>query len=351
MPEEQPKQYEAFLFYVDDWLSSPNVALLSLEEEGAYLNLLMRAWKQPDCGLPNDDTALAAWSKLGAAKWKKSGARLRALFEEQNGRLFNPRLMRERKNQQDYWQARKERHGKRAEAGKVGAEKRWKGRSEDPPEADSKMANASFANGKPMANAIANPMAKNSLSKSESEIENPSDDTDAQEHPRSPDSGRGPTSPPPIPNPKSADPSPPDPKQAPALPAPKPARDPQTATSPPLRVETRQTGPNGMHRPTRIEIPPGLPPEHVELARTLRDVTDGRMSPDVPDADLVRFLLAEAEAAGMPPADLRALVVESVKRMRKSSSRWRPDSWGWFRIVLPSKIRPAVELPEMSRAG
>lgn len=196
---------------------------------------------------------------------------------------------------------------------------------------------------------------ENLLSETETETETfPETETSAKDcsgFQQEPEPEEAPASPPPIPNPKSAEPSPPGPKRASALPAPKPARDPQTDTSPPIRVETRQTGPNGMHRPTRIEIPPGLPPEHVELARTLRDVTDGRMSPDVPDADLVRFLLAEAEAVGMPPADLRALVVESVKRMRKSSSRWRPDSWGWFRIVLPSKIRPAVELPEMSRAG
>lgn len=343
MPEEQPKQYEAFLFYVDDWLSSPNVALLSLEEEGAYLNLLMRAWKQPDCGLPNDDTALAAWSKLGAAKWKKSGARLRALFEEQNGRLFNPRLMRERKNQQDYWQARKERHGKRAEAGKVGAEKRWKGRSEDPPEADSKMANASFANGKPMANAIANPMAKNSLSKSESEIENPSDDTDAQEHPRIPDSGRGPASPPPIPNPKSAEPSPPGPKRAPALPAPRPAPDPQPATSPPLRVETRQTGPNGMHRPTRIEIPPGLSQTEQNLTRWLADVTDLRMVPKSPDPDVVRPLLRLADELGLTREDLQDEIAAVIKRQRRSNSRWLPNSWGWFREIVPKVIQRGRE--------
>ena len=121
--------------------------------------------------------------------------------------------------------------------------------------------------------------------------------------------------------------------------------------SPPIRVETRQVGPNGMHRPARIEIPPGLPPEHIELARTLREVTDGRMSPDVPDADLVRFLLAEAQAAGMPATELPGLVVACVRRQRKSNSRWRPESWGWFRMVLPSRMRARESMPELVRTG
>ncbi len=108
---------------------------------------------------------------------------------------------------------------------------------------------------------------------------------------------------------------------------------------PQLRVETKPIGTTGMVRPTRIEIPPGLPPEHAALAKELRDATDGRMEPAMPDDELVSFLLAEAAAAGMTPQAVIELVETSVRRMRKSNSRWRPDSWGWFRMVLPSKMR------------
>lgn len=305
MPEEQPKQYEAFLFYVDDWLSSPNVALLSLEEEGAYLNLLMRAWKQPDCGLPNDDAALAAWSKLGAAKWKKSGARLRALFEEQNGRLYNPRLMRERENQMQYWQGRNNRHeairAKRAEAGKAGAEKRWKGRSGDPPEVDGKMANAIFANGKRITNAMANANGKNSLSESKSEIENPSGDTDAQEHPRGPSLGRGPS---------------------PPLDGPKPK-------------------PNSSQSAEKSTTSDALGDAEQSLGRLLVDLTERRMQPPEPDPELLKTLWKSARDQGLDLAAAARVTTDLMRRKRSTSRRWNPESWGFFRMALPYQFEQA----------
>lgn len=330
-----------FLFDCEAWLSSGQIDAMTAEQERGYLRLLIHAWMQEDCGLPDDDKKLAVWSRMGS-KWRTAGEAVKAcFFKADNGRLYNQRLLKEREYQQKFNEQRKE-------AARSRWEKKPRAREPEAQKSDATAyATASPPHMRPHMRAhdsridLAYPLAYATESESESEIENPIGEREAQEHPRGPDHGRGP-SPPPIPKPKSAEPSPPSPSRAPALPTPRQAPSAQTAPSPPIRVETRQAGPNGMHRPSRIEIPPGLPPEHVELARTLREVTDGRMSPDVPDADLVRFLLAEAEAAGMPPADLRALVVTCVRRQRRSNSRWRPESWGWFRMVLPSRMRGAA---------
>jgi uncharacterized protein YdaU (DUF1376 family) len=118
---EQPEKkdrYGAFLLYVDDWLSSTAIDLMSAAEERGYLRLLMHAWKSPDCGLPNDSPALAKLSKLGGGWQGKSGDVLRAQFFERDGRLFNDRLLRERQHQQAVRESR-------SNAGRTAAVYRW----------------------------------------------------------------------------------------------------------------------------------------------------------------------------------------------------------------------------------
>ncbi len=99
MEAQRPERYGAFLLYVDDWLSSTAIDLMSAAEERGYLRLLMHAWKSPDCGLPANARTLAQLSKLGATWHGKSGAVVRAQFVEREGRLFNERLLREREHQ------------------------------------------------------------------------------------------------------------------------------------------------------------------------------------------------------------------------------------------------------------
>ncbi len=99
----------AFQFYPGDWLASADIACMTISEEGAYHRLLCHAWKQDDCGLPDDDGELAVLSKMGAVAWKKSANRIRRKFTAKDGRLFNERLLAERLKQEDW--ARKSANG------------------------------------------------------------------------------------------------------------------------------------------------------------------------------------------------------------------------------------------------
>jgi uncharacterized protein YdaU (DUF1376 family) len=81
-----------FPLFVNNWLGSSRISALTPAEEGAYIRLLCYEWNDQDCSLPTDDDALASLSRLGTA-WPKSAARLRALFDLENGRLYNPKLL------------------------------------------------------------------------------------------------------------------------------------------------------------------------------------------------------------------------------------------------------------------
>lgn len=109
----------AFQFYPDAWLSSTSIALMSLAETGAFLNLLCHAWMAEDCGLPDDDEQLAILSRLGK-QWPKSSKRLRDKFEVIGDRLFNPRLVEERVKQQE-WKRKSAEGGKHSAATKAQA--------------------------------------------------------------------------------------------------------------------------------------------------------------------------------------------------------------------------------------
>lgn len=106
----------AFQFYPSDWLSSPDVALMTPAEEGAYIRLLAYAWLQPDCGLPDDDSALSELSRLRAG-WPKSGQKIRSKFFVNDGRLFNQRLLDELQKQNE-WAEKSSSGGKRSAANK-----------------------------------------------------------------------------------------------------------------------------------------------------------------------------------------------------------------------------------------
>ena len=109
----------AFQFYVNDWLSSSNVAMMTPEQRGCYIQLLARSW--PD-GIPYDAHASSMlWalaSMPSADAWDKIKAPIMAQFVERDGRLINLKLEDQFKSMASY-------HTMTAERAKKAADSRW----------------------------------------------------------------------------------------------------------------------------------------------------------------------------------------------------------------------------------
>lgn len=105
----------AFLFNVADWLLSDTIAIMTVEQEGAYIRLLARQWHDETCTLPDDDEVLSRLSRLNG-KWATEGKLVRSCFQpmrDQPGRIANPRLYEE-------WISANERLEKWTENGRKG---------------------------------------------------------------------------------------------------------------------------------------------------------------------------------------------------------------------------------------
>jgi uncharacterized protein YdaU (DUF1376 family) len=85
----------AIPFFGDAYLA--DTRHLSLEEHGAYLQLMMIAWRIDGCCLPNDDARLARMLGCTAAKWRKLKPTVMAFWTLENGAWTQARLSKERK--------------------------------------------------------------------------------------------------------------------------------------------------------------------------------------------------------------------------------------------------------------
>lgn len=90
-----------FPMLTDKWLSSPAISRMLPEQEGAYLRLLIVAWGDggQEPSLPADAGELAVASRLGS-RWRKLGPLVREQFKERDGRLFNTKLSKVWREQQ-----------------------------------------------------------------------------------------------------------------------------------------------------------------------------------------------------------------------------------------------------------
>ncbi len=69
---------------------------LSLEEHGAYLSLLLIAWRTAGCCLPANDKRLAQMLGISAARWGKLKPTVMAFWTIENGSWVQRRLAKER---------------------------------------------------------------------------------------------------------------------------------------------------------------------------------------------------------------------------------------------------------------
>lgn len=97
---------------------------LDCTESGAYLHLLMAAWRSVDCSLPDDDKKLCRMARCTPRQWSKMRATILDFFTLENHKWTQKRLLKERV----YVTAKSDQASR---AGKASALKRKETRSTD----------------------------------------------------------------------------------------------------------------------------------------------------------------------------------------------------------------------------
>lgn len=107
-------EYPALPLFTDAYMA--DTRHLTTTQHGAYLLLLMTAWRMPDCKLPDDDKLLARWTGLDSRNWIKMRPYIIDQFwaTDEDGKLYQRRLQDERKYADSV-------RRKNAEAGKASA--------------------------------------------------------------------------------------------------------------------------------------------------------------------------------------------------------------------------------------
>ena len=97
----------SFSIQTADFAGSARMMCMRPAQVGAHLLLLLSAWREADCGLPNDIDLLSEVSRL-RDRWEAESAPVTGLWFEHNGRLYNRALLQERRRQIAAWQQRTE---------------------------------------------------------------------------------------------------------------------------------------------------------------------------------------------------------------------------------------------------
>lgn len=87
-------EFPALPLWTDAYLG--DTTHLTTIEHGAYLLLLMAAWRSKTCSLPDDDKMLARITRLTTAQWRRIRPILEPMFRVKSGVWASPRLMDER---------------------------------------------------------------------------------------------------------------------------------------------------------------------------------------------------------------------------------------------------------------
>jgi uncharacterized protein YdaU (DUF1376 family) len=105
----------AFRFYPSDFIGSPDVQAMDLNEIGAYVLLLCTAWLADRHGyLPDDENKLRRWAKMNPQEWIVSREILLSKFPVcETGFRSNPRMVLEAAKQEKFSASQRYKAGKR----------------------------------------------------------------------------------------------------------------------------------------------------------------------------------------------------------------------------------------------
>lgn len=99
-------EFPALPLWTDAYLG--DTTHLTTIEHGAYLLLLMVAWRTADCALPDDDRLLARYARLEPRQWKRVKPILAEFFVIEDGKWTQGRLVDEREAVRTYRQKQSE---------------------------------------------------------------------------------------------------------------------------------------------------------------------------------------------------------------------------------------------------
>jgi len=123
-------------WYCRDWFASDAFAAMSLEAQGAYRNLLDRAWQRPGCTLPNDPERLRELAKASPEEWERVRDVVLKWLPESKQRRSSHRLLRE-------WKEARARRTFSRERAAEAAKARWEKEKAQQQEQSSRNARAS----------------------------------------------------------------------------------------------------------------------------------------------------------------------------------------------------------------
>lgn len=103
----------AFQLYVNDLLGSKTIQKMEAEGVGGYLLLLIWCWNDKNCGLDSDED-FRILAKMSNEGWEKYKDIIMSKFQKVGDKLYNRRLLYERKKQ--VWQRLKSSEGGKASA-------------------------------------------------------------------------------------------------------------------------------------------------------------------------------------------------------------------------------------------
>jgi len=119
MPSKLENKAPSFHMYAGDFLSDMNVKLMSMRQRGIYLTLLLHEWIEGS--LPTEIKHLKVLCD-NCEGFESDWEDIKHCFYQEENRLYNPRLEKERKRMVEYRE-------KKSQNGKKGARVRWQSHS------------------------------------------------------------------------------------------------------------------------------------------------------------------------------------------------------------------------------